>query len=105
MAQAAAESGMGLEYATAVMTLLWAGGTDSWHEGAHLSDACATAGLDFAALDARADNDAGELDAAIEGNQQAQRAAGHWGVPLMVFEDETFYGQDRFDLLCWRMAQ
>ena len=33
------------------------------------------------------------------------RAAGHWGVPTMVFEGEPFFGQDRFDHLVWRMAQ
>ena len=31
--------------------------------------------------------------------------AGHWGVPLMVFEEEPFYGQDRFDHLLWRMKR
>jgi len=30
-------------------------------------------------------------------------AAGHWGVPLMVYRDEPFYGQDRFDQLLWRI--
>ncbi|MBT5780366.1 MAG: 2-hydroxychromene-2-carboxylate isomerase [Rhodospirillaceae bacterium] len=105
MAQAAADDGKGLEYACAVMTLLWDGDTDNWHEGEHLAKACGAAGLDFAALDARAGRDADALDAAIESNQEAQRAAGHWGVPLMVFNGEPFYGQDRFDLLCWRLAQ
>jgi 2-hydroxychromene-2-carboxylate isomerase len=30
---------------------------------------------------------------------------GHWGVPLMVYEGEPFYGQDRFDHLQWRMKE
>jgi len=34
-----------------------------------------------------------------------QDAAGHWGVPLMVFEGEPFFGQDRVDALLWRMEQ
>ncbi len=29
----------------------------------------------------------------------------HWGVPLMVFQGETFYRQDRFDQLIWRMKE
>ena len=29
----------------------------------------------------------------------------HWGVPLMVYEDEPFFGQDRLDLLEWRLEQ
>jgi 2-hydroxychromene-2-carboxylate isomerase len=85
MAQAAAAASDGLAYATAVMTLLWDGATDNWHEGGRLADAVDGAGLDFAALD--------------------RRAAGQWGVPLMVFDGEPFYGQDRFDLLCWRLTQ
>jgi 2-hydroxychromene-2-carboxylate isomerase len=28
---------------------------------------------------------------------------GHWGVPTFVFEKEPFFGQDRIDLLIWRM--
>ncbi|HEX6362497.1 MAG TPA: 2-hydroxychromene-2-carboxylate isomerase, partial [Albitalea sp.] len=43
--------------------------------------------------------------ALIESNQAAQRAAGHWGVPLFVFDGEPFFGQDRIDVLLWRMKQ
>ena len=105
MAQAATDIGAGLAYSSAVMTLLWDGATDDWHQGDHLADACRQAGVDFAALDGRATREAAGLDAEIEKNQQAQRAAGHWGVPLMVFGGEAFYGQDRFDMLCWRLSE
>ena len=27
----------------------------------------------------------------------------HWGVPTFAFENEPFFGQDRIDLLIWRM--
>ena len=37
--------------------------------------------------------------------KKAFDAAVHWGVPCMVFDDETFYGQDRMDVLLWRMKQ
>jgi hypothetical protein len=30
-------------------------------------------------------------------------ASGHWGVPTFVFENEPFFGQDRIELLIWRM--
>ncbi len=33
------------------------------------------------------------------------RAAGHWGVPMMVFGGEPFFGQDRIDQLVWRLRQ
>ena len=105
MAQAATDADLGLAYSVAVMSLLWDGATDNWHEGEHLANACREAGLDFDALDSRARNESDALDVEIAGNQEAQRAAGHWGVPLMVFDGEPFYGQDRFDMLCWRLAQ
>ncbi len=105
MAQAAANLGEALAYSAAVMTLLWDGATDNWHEGDKIAKACQEAGVDFIRLDRRAQDEADTLDAKIEVNQDAQRAAGHWGVPLMVFDGEPFYGQDRFDMLCWRLAQ
>ena len=58
-----------------------------------------------AELDAEALSDAGGLDAEIEANQDALEAAGHWGVPTLVFEGEPFFGQDRFDMAKWRMEQ
>ena len=36
-------------------------------------------------------------------NEQDHAASGHWGVPTFVFENEPFFGQDRIDLLIWRM--
>jgi 2-hydroxychromene-2-carboxylate isomerase len=56
-------------------------------------------------LDATAEREADRLDAAIAQNQQDLEAAGHWGVPTMVFEGEPFFGQDRIDVLVWRMKQ
>ena len=31
--------------------------------------------------------------------------AGHWGVPLFVFDNDPFFGQDRIDALLWRLEQ
>lgn len=76
-----------------------------WNEGDKLARAIARAGLDMAELQAEAAGKAGEIAAEIEANQQAHRAAGHWGVPTMVFEEEPFFGQDRLDVLVWRMQQ
>jgi len=41
----------------------------------------------------------------VEANEAALDAAGHWGVPTMVFEGEPFFGQDRIDTLRWRLGQ
>ena len=32
-------------------------------------------------------------------------AAGHWGVPTLVFDGEPFFGQDRIEMVRWRMDQ
>jgi 2-hydroxychromene-2-carboxylate isomerase len=81
------------------------GGTSNWHEGTHLADATARAGLDLAAMDRAITADPASYDATIAKNQEDLETAGHWGVPTMVFQGEPFFGQDRLDLLQWRMEQ
>ena len=44
-------------------------------------------------------------EAEVEANQTALQAAGHWGVPTLVFDGEPFFGQDRIDTCVWRMRQ
>jgi 2-hydroxychromene-2-carboxylate isomerase len=70
-----------------------------------LAEAARRAGLDLGELDAEAIADAEALDAEIAANQAALEAAGHWGVPTLVFEDEPFFGQDRIDIVLWRLQQ
>lgn len=102
---AAAERGHGLAFCSEVATLLWDGRTDGWDQGAHLSEAGARAGLDLAELEAAIAADPERHEAQLAANDRALRAAGHWGVPTMVFDGEPFFGQDRFDVLVWRMKQ
>jgi 2-hydroxychromene-2-carboxylate isomerase len=101
----AVERGRGLPFIDEVSRLIWSGEVEGWQEGTHLADATARAGLDLAELDATAEREADRLDAAIAQNQEDLETAGHWGVPTMVFEGEPFFGQDRIDLLTWRMKQ
>lgn len=102
--QAAARRGKGFAYAYEVSKLIW-GGTEGWDQGDHLAGAAERAGLDLAELDAEAVADAEALDAELAANQDALEAAGHWGVPTLVFEGEPFFGQDRIDVALWRMKQ
>ena len=104
LGQAAARRGKSLAFADEVSQLLW-GGTPGWNEGDHLAGAAARAGLDFAELEAEIARDPEALDAEIAANQAALEAAGHWGVPTLVFEGEPFFGQDRIELAVWRMEQ
>jgi 2-hydroxychromene-2-carboxylate isomerase len=102
---AAAEHGSGIDFAHEVSRIIWDGTVDGWDKGDHLASAAARAGLALGALDADASRDAKRYDDVIAANQQALEDAGHWGVPTMVFKDEPFFGQDRIDLLVWRLKQ
>ncbi len=102
---AAAERGRGFEFAQQVATLLWDGSVAGWNEGSHLAEAAARAGLDLAELEAAIAADPDRHESVLAANDAALRAAGHWGVPTMVFESEPFFGQDRFEVLVWRLRQ
>lgn len=101
---AAAEKGRGLPFLLEISTLIF-GGTRNWHEGDHIKDATKRAGLDLAELDRLIETNPDHYEEIIVANEAAQKAAGHWGVPLMVFEGEPFFGQDRIDHLVWRMEK
>jgi len=102
---AAAEAGRGLAFIEEVSRVIWSGEIDNWHEGEHLTMAAARAGLDLAELDAKISAEPDKYEAIIQENQKAHRDAGHWGVPTMAFEGEPFFGQDRIDVLLWRLKQ
>jgi 2-hydroxychromene-2-carboxylate isomerase len=107
LGMAATERGKGLPFIAEIGRLIWNGRVRGWNEGGHLAAATARAGLDLAELDSAiaAPGAAERLDAVIADHQEQQREGGHYGVPLMVFEGEPFFGQDRFDQLVWRMRQ
>ncbi len=98
----AEKRGRGIDFAYHVSALIW-GGTKDWHEGDHLANAAAEAGLDLADMEAAITQY--DVRAEIEKNHEMLEAAGHWGVPTMVFKGEPFFGQDRIDTLRWRLDQ
>lgn len=102
--QAAARRGSGLPFAHEAGQLIW-GGQENWHEGDHLGGALARAGLDPAEIEREVAAQPDALDAEIAANQDALEAAGHWGVPTLVFDGEPFFGQDRIEMVRWRMDQ
>lgn len=95
----------GLDYCNAVSRMLWDGSVDDWNTGGHLATAARQAGLSPDDLERDISVDQASLDAELERNDASLRAAGHWGVPTMVFDGEPFFGQDRFDVLVWRLRQ
>ncbi len=102
---AAAEEGFGLPFLYEASRVIWSGEIEGWDRGDHLAKAAARAGLDLAELDKKIAADPEKYESIIQENQKAHRAAGHWGVPTMVFEGEPFFGQDRIDVLLWRLKQ
>jgi 2-hydroxychromene-2-carboxylate isomerase len=90
-------------FAEAISRVLWDGSVKGWHEGDHLARAAAAAGFDLSAMDEAVAADPDRYEEIIAGNERDHAASGHWGVPTFVFENEPFFGQDRIDLLIWRM--
>jgi len=95
--------GRSLVFVDAIARVLWDGTVTPWNEGDHLARAAEKAGFDLAAMDKAVSADPDRFEAAIVGNEKDHAASGHWGVPTFVFEKEPFFGQDRIDLLIWRM--
>jgi 2-hydroxychromene-2-carboxylate isomerase len=100
---AAQLQGRSLVFVDAISRVLWDGTVKGWNEGDHLASAATAAGFDLAAMDAAVTADSGRYEAVIAENEKAHDASGHWGVPTFVFENEPFFGQDRIELLIWRM--
>lgn len=92
--------GRGLQYAEALSSLLFA---KSGNWTSNLDQVTITCGLDPVLFDEYVYEHRSDISAEIEDNQHALGNSGHWGVPLMVFNGEPFFGQDRIDLLAWRL--
>ena len=101
----AARRGAGLPFIDEVSRLLWGGEVTGWDQADHLAGAARRAGVELAELEAAVTGGESGYDAEIAENQEALAAAGHWGVPTLVFQGEPFFGQDRIDLCVWRMQK
>lgn len=102
---AAQLAGKGLAFISEVARVLWDGSVEGWDQGDHLSKAAAAAGLDLGELEAAIATDPPRYDACIAQNEAEHAKSGHWGVPTFVFAGEPFFGQDRIDMLVWRLQQ
>lgn len=100
----AQEMGAGIEFADEVSSLIW-GGAKGWNEGDHMRRATKRAGLDPLAMEEQLHSETDRLEAEIAKNQADHHTAGHWGVPTCAFKGEPFFGQDRLDVLLWRLEQ
>ena len=105
LAAAASETDCSFPLVREVSALIFDGKVDGWNKGDHLKHAVTRAGLDFDKLNTAIVDDPDRYDQIISANQDAQKSIGHWGTPLMVYNGEPFFGQDRFDMLQWRLEQ
>ena len=101
---AAQAAGRGIEFAREVSAIVWDGKVDGWDQGSHLEGAAQRAGLELSALNRWVDDNADNWPAQLLANDTALEEH-HWGVPTMLFEGEPFFGQDKIELLLWRMQQ
>ncbi len=101
----AVNRGAGLAFISEVSDLIWGRAMKQWHEGTHLAEATARAGLDLADMEAAIAGRESEYGDAIAANEAALEKAGHWGVPTLAFKGEAFFGQDRIDMCIWRMKK
>ncbi|HET8672697.1 MAG TPA: 2-hydroxychromene-2-carboxylate isomerase [Thermoleophilaceae bacterium] len=90
----AVETGHAREFVLEASRGIWAEAIDVATD-AGLRQVCERAGLEWAACFA-AIGDA-RLRARVEKNTDELIERGHWGVPVCVFRDELFWGQDRIE--------
>ncbi len=104
LALAARDLGQEQAFLVSLMRLLWDGTKKDWDQGDHLSNCAKSAGLDYQDLLESVDAKALLYDREVDENGKALEIAGHWGVPCMIYEGEVFFGQDRIDVLKWRLG-
>ena len=95
-------AGKGLRFLDTVARGLWNGTQPGWDRSSFLNDAMTEIGLDHDRV--LADTTWRCAEEELYANHKAMLNVGHWGVPLMAYNGEPFYGQDRFDQLLWRMG-
>ena len=96
LGQMAQMKGVGMEFAFEVSSLIF-GGVENWNTDENLSEAAKKVGLDLNQLKESVRVHEEEIIGQIKQNQVDQLNAGHHGVPLTVFGDKYFFGQDQFD--------
>jgi 2-hydroxychromene-2-carboxylate isomerase len=90
----AADAGRVREFVLAASRGIWAEAVDVASD-AGLRSVCEAAGLVWSDCLAALSDPA--LGARVSQDTEAVAALGHWGVPILLFRDEVFWGQDRIE--------
>jgi 2-hydroxychromene-2-carboxylate isomerase len=107
---AASDIGKGWEYLNSVMRMVWNGQKRPWatpDDFSHVIEAINAAGIDADKLMATVATNPEKYDerSAERTAKQESNDAKHGGVPNFIFQNEPFFGQDRINLLIWRLKQ
>ncbi len=102
LAVAACQEEQGFVAYRALSQALFSGAV-SWSEEDVLCNALEAATGQAARIFRRAQSKADACDAEAARNAEDLKRAGHWGTPTLVFEGETFFGQDRIAMCAWHM--
>ena len=101
---AANEKGHGWAFLDQVTRFIWNGKHENWHQGNALREAIEKVGIDYAELPKMAAENSASYDDEFAQNHDRLLETGHNGVPTFAYDNEPFFGQDRFDQLLWRMG-
>ena len=103
---AALLAGRSMEYCLAVSPLIWGGRAKPGEWPFHVESAVNSIdGLNYDEIIADIQANPQKYDDVWKANSDAHQATGQGGVPTMAFNNEPFFGQDRFDQLFWRLRQ
>jgi 2-hydroxychromene-2-carboxylate isomerase len=105
LAIAAQLEGKALEYVLAVSPLIWGARTPLGEWPLHVEDAVNSIGMDYDAVIEDIQKNPEKYDAVWSENSDAHQATGQGGVPTMAFNNEPFFGQDRFNQFYWRLLE
>jgi 2-hydroxychromene-2-carboxylate isomerase len=90
----AVDVGREREFVLEASAAIWAQAADVAADGP-LRAVCERAGLEWSACRAALEDPA--VRARVDANTAALAELGHWGVPVLVFAGELFWGQDRIE--------
>ncbi len=96
LGQAAHYHGQGIDFAQALSDKIF-GTKNGWFQKETLEEVCQSVGLELKQLEIESKKNEAKIIADIKRNQKDQLKAGHHGVPLIVYKNKYFFGQDQYD--------
>ena len=93
-----------LDFAVEVSSKIWSG-LKNWNSDESISQSSSNIGLNQSDIEKKCIENEQSLIDEIKQNQKEQLEAGHHGVPLTVYKEKYFFGQDRFEHLLMELVK